>query len=259
MTTHKTCTKCKQSKAMDEFHRNKNTEDGRCYNCKQCVSDYQRRYYSENSDRVKVRAKEWHWANQERAAENSRKWYANNKGQAAAYKIAYQRENRERIAAARREYYRRNRAAILERVRQYRLANADRVAEYDSVRKRESYKADPERIKARNRRWWKGNTDKARTYCAARRTRLRNGEGEFTDADIRAMLKAQSGRCVYCRANIADCYTVDHVIPLSRGGSNWPANLQLLCASCNSSKCNRTHDEYLEYLSIVTSAASQQP
>jgi 5-methylcytosine-specific restriction endonuclease McrA len=35
--------------------------------------------------------------------------------------------------------------------------------------------------------------------------------------------------------------------PLSRGGSNWPSNLQLLCKTCNSSKNNRTMEEWLAY------------
>lgn len=26
---------------------------------------------------------------------------------------------------------------------------------------------------------------------------------------------------------------IDHITPLKLGGSNWPRNLQLLCASCN--------------------------
>ncbi len=34
----------------------------------------------------------------------------------------------------------------------------------------------------------------------------------------------------------------DHVIPLSRGGTHWPANLRPICKVCNSSKNAKTHD-----------------
>ena len=44
--------------------------------------------------------------------------------------------------------------------------------------------------------------------------------------------------CVECRGlgSIGDPLTVDHILPLSRGGSNALANLQVLHRSCNSRK-----------------------
>mgnify|MGYP003901416331 FL=1 len=44
--------------------------------------------------------------------------------------------------------------------------------------------------------------------------------------------KRDKGRCVYCGSNVNLHY--DHIIPFSKGGSSTtPANIQLLCASCN--------------------------
>lgn len=48
-------------------------------------------------------------------------------------------------------------------------------------------------------------------------------------------VKTRDGnKCVYCSA--ADDLTLDHVVPLSRGGSNTAENLVTACRSCNSSK-----------------------
>lgn len=48
--------------------------------------------------------------------------------------------------------------------------------------------------------------------------------------------------CAYC----GDCAnTVDHIIPLSRGGTNDPENLTPACKSCNSSKRDKLVHEWM--------------
>jgi hypothetical protein len=49
--------------------------------------------------------------------------------------------------------------------------------------------------------------------------------------------------CQYCNAKDAKLHC-DHVIPLSRGGSNDLENLVAACASCNLSKHNKTLSEW---------------
>ena len=39
-------------------------------------------------------------------------------------------------------------------------------------------------------------------------------------------------------------FTIDHIVPQSRGGTDHPDNLQLLCGACNSLKGDRPQ-EYL--------------
>jgi len=53
--------------------------------------------------------------------------------------------------------------------------------------------------------------------------------------------KRQGRTCAYC-ARLAD--TVDHVVPLVRGGTNYEGNLVPACKSCNSSKGGRTVMEW---------------
>lgn len=43
--------------------------------------------------------------------------------------------------------------------------------------------------------------------------------------------------CTHCGS--ADELTVDHIVPLSRGGENELENMQILCKSCNSRKRDR--------------------
>ena len=49
-----------------------------------------------------------------------------------------------------------------------------------------------------------------------------------------AVRERDSHKCVYCDA--VEDLTLDHVVPLSRGGSNEVGNLVTACRTCNSSK-----------------------
>lgn len=84
-------------------------------------------------------------------------------------------------------------------------------------------------------------------------------EGLHSAADIAAIREGQGGRCAICDIDCGADYHVDHIIPLSRGGSNWPENLQILCPGCNLSKGTKTHDEYLDWLSMRVAANDNAP
>lgn len=48
-------------------------------------------------------------------------------------------------------------------------------------------------------------------------------------------------QCQSCRKTEAEAkLTVDHIVPLAKGGTNDISNFQTLCSSCNSSKSDRT-------------------
>ncbi len=55
----------------------------------------------------------------------------------------------------------------------------------------------------------------------------------------------QEGKCGGCRSLFQfRNFTVDHIVPDVKGGTDHPENLQLLCGACNSVKGSNTH-EYL--------------
>jgi 5-methylcytosine-specific restriction endonuclease McrA len=59
----------------------------------------------------------------------------------------------------------------------------------------------------------------------------------FDKSDLVKILESQEFRCVYCKANLRKVKRhIDHIVPLSRGGSCDRGNIQYLCAPCNLSK-----------------------
>lgn len=134
--------------------------------------------------------------------------------------------------------------------------------ECNSSRAKERYAKNPDAEKQRVLKWQKENPDKYRETQLRRRysvkgrikarenaivqfQKRRTMEGTFTKQDIDNLLVKQSGLCNYCFINICGKYHIDHIKPISRGGTNWPSNLQLTCPECNMKKSNKTHEEFL--------------
>ena len=67
--------------------------------------------------------------------------------------------------------------------------------------------------------------------------------------DIGAMLCEQEYICPYCNQELANGYHIDHKTPISRGGTNDEENLHMVCGPCNLKKHDKTHDEFVIWLS----------
>lgn len=70
----------------------------------------------------------------------------------------------------------------------------------------------------------------------ARKAQRRAAEGIFSKNDIERILALQKGKCAECSVVLSGKYHIDHIMPIALGGTNWPKNLQCLCAPCNLKK-----------------------
>jgi 5-methylcytosine-specific restriction endonuclease McrA len=87
-----------------------------------------------------------------------------------------------------------------------------------------------------------------RVASSCRRALSRSAEGAYSVADWVVVLAHHGGVCAKCGA--AEQITVDHILPLALGGSNWPRNLQPLCLHCNSTKRHLESTEYFQGLEV---------
>jgi cytidyltransferase-like protein len=109
-----------------------------------------------------------------------------------------------------------------------------------------------EKVSVQQRSWRLRNKDRVGANSRRRRIMLNNSMGSHTEEEWLALKDRFGGRCAKCHVSEGmllkmhgekDARFVhlhrDHVVPISKGGSDFIENIQPLCVSCNSSK----HDE----------------
>ncbi len=86
-------------------------------------------------------------------------------------------------------------------------------------------------------RWAKENPAAAKAKGHKRRAIKMKAPGSFTAAQWEVVKARQGYKCLRCgRKEPEITLTIDHRIPLSKGGTNYISNIDGLCLSCNSSK-----------------------
>lgn len=127
----------------------------------------------------------------------------------------------------------------------WREANLERARAADRARssapqrlafQKRVYEADKAKRMKQVAEWRKANPEAYRAQTQRRRAAETKANGSHTKDDIIRIFNAQGKKCAVCRVCISTKYQVDHIQPLSRGGSNDARNLQLLCGPCNGSK-----------------------
>lgn len=150
-------------------------------------------------------------ANLPHRIEARRKYQEEHRERLTEYKERWTKENGERVAASKREHYDRNRKTIIVRSKKWAEENSEKV-----------------RIaKAKNRR--------------KRRAARYAGRGSFTAREFQELCDRYGNRCLRC-GNTDTMLEADHVVPLTKGGSDEISNIQPLCGSCNRSKFVDTLD-----------------
>jgi 5-methylcytosine-specific restriction endonuclease McrA len=126
----------------------------------------------------------------------------------------------------------------------YRIQNRERLIAASAKWNKENPERFAENVRRSERKWLEKTL--AHWRAAERRYRARklNAAGTHTAADIQAQYKRQKGCCYYCGVKVGDTYHADHVIPLSRGGSNGPENIVIACPKCNLSKNDKLLSEW---------------
>ena len=160
----------------------------------------------------------------------------------------WEKNNPEKVKESDRRYYQKNSTNILERCRIWRQDNIERNKETkrkyyqdhsDEIKRKTLLwqKQNPERANKNASKWAREHPEQRKLASLRRRVVEMNAEGDFTIGEWDLLKKQYGYTCPCCdRKEPEISLTIDHIIPLIKGGSNYIENIQPLCQSCNSSK-----------------------
>ncbi len=208
----KRCASCQKRLPKSAFGVDRNRSDGLHPYCRECKNRKARGDYAA-SEEIREHKKQYRVG-----------WYATHREEQNVRTRAWQKdrwendpEYRERERARTREYDKTRRPEVRAKWRK----------ETGNAQRRGRYKNDPEfrkRIDSINRQ----------------REHARRAPGSFTQGQWTKLCSLAKGKCLACRKRVK--LTVDHIVPVSKGGTSEITNIQPLCEHCNKSKGTKSKD-----------------
>ena len=238
----KRCSRCGEHKSLEEFNNNRSTSDGKHPYCRVCYRaymaalrvqkaehyrEYDRKRRAADPEKFKQRDRKRRAATPEKFRERDRLRRIKYAEERRARCRAWHAKNKERISAKRKE----NREALSAARADWRARNIDR-----------------DRANAKD--WKLRNRSRILVYWQRKRVKRLAAPGTISRKEWTAVVEKYNYTCLCCgRSEPEIKITIDHVIPVSRGGSNTIDNVQPLCFECNLRKFTKSTD-YREKVGI---------
>ncbi len=114
------CTKCGIEKDLEEFVKDKKCLQGRRRMCKKCRVGHQKKWRTENKERILAQEKKYRAENKEKISAQQKKYRAENKEKESSRKKKWQVENKEKVSAIQKKYQVENKERISAQQKKHR-------------------------------------------------------------------------------------------------------------------------------------------
>ncbi len=179
------------------------------------------------------------------------------KEQRRIHSKTYRKANADKIRASNKAYRRANPDKVAAAQKAYRAANSAKVKVWRKAWRKAYFEANPEKRNAQNKAWQKANPKKEKARKKAwrdanpekcremdRKHRALKHKTQVEPVNEKIVFMRDGWICQICHKRVNKSLkhphlmspSLDHIIPLSQGGSHTYANVQLTHLRCNLSK-----------------------
>ena len=219
----KACIKCSEVRELSYYNKAKSNKDGHRNNCKDCEKLWKKEYRENNKKKIAIGDKIHYEANVESISARKKVYYLENREKFIDNASARYNDKKEHILKQHKIHYKDNKESIAVKCKLYRASDSGKLVRERGHKKRE------EQI---------------------RRTR----DGSIRKETLELLMLSQDGRCPisgnYMQYLLPKYIHLDHIVPLSRGGTHTIDNVQWTYGPANMSKANNLF--FVQELSLAT-------
>lgn len=228
-------------------------------------TEYRKKYYLKNRRRIRKNYRLFYKKHRVRLNEAKRQYRLKNKAHVRlldkknrernwvklrAAEKRWAAKNKERLIRYRKKYAKKNIGRRKEYLRNWYFNNRERLIEQRRPRQLEWRKNNRGRIRANEALYRKNNRYVSSVKNNRRRALLSKKRTDNIDyIFLEFVSHFQGGICFYCGK--VDRLTLDHILPLVRGGAHTFGNVVLCCITCNTKKGKKTLREFVTYAGLT--------
>lgn len=249
------CRKChsKSNKKYNEQNKEKIAEYNKKYLEKHREEriEYYKKYRKENIEERKNYDKRYKKEHREEIAEYNKKYKKENREKIAEYNKEYNQQNKEKIAEYGKKYREEHKEELVEKEKIYREEHKEFYTEYNKKYYVEYYAENKEKIVEHQKQYYKtpqGQATRLNARIKRRQKQEQQGKG-LTGQQWLEMMNFFDWKCAYSGEYIGgkknqSIRSIDHIVPLAKGGAHEIWNCVPMNRSLNSSKNDKDIKEW---------------